>query len=62
MGREADSHLVTTSLQRAIKSYKVSTEPPLHQTKQTLFLQLLLTRPVLQTPHQVHCPSLDMLL
>jgi len=36
-------------------------EPPLLQTEQSQLLQLLLIRPVLQTPHQVCCPSLDTL-
>ena len=38
-----------------------SPEPPLLQTKQSQLPQLLLIRPVLQTPHQLSYPFLDML-
>ena len=40
---------------------KVSLEPPLLQTKESQFPQLLFIRLLLQTPHQLHCPSLDTL-
>ena len=61
MGEEANSHLATTSLQGVLEGYKVSPEPPRLQTKQFQLPQLLLIRAVLQTPHQLCCPSLDML-
>ena len=54
---EADPQLTTTSLQAVIESNKVSPEPPLLQTEKSQLLQLLLIRPVLQTPHQLCCPS-----
>ena len=44
-----------------VERNKVSPEPPLLQTKQSQLPQLLLKRPVLQIPHQLHCPSLDSL-
>ena len=58
MGEEADPQLTTTSLQVVTESNKVSSEPPLLQTEQSQLLQPLLIRPVLQTPHQLCCPSL----
>ena len=61
MAEEADSHLSLASFQVAVESDKVSPEHPLFQTKQSLFPQLLPVRLELQTPHQLHCPSLDML-
>ena len=60
MGKEAESHLTTASLQVVVESDEVSPEPPLLQTKQSQLTQLLHTRLVLQTPHQLHCP-LDIL-
>ena len=59
--QEADPQLTTTSLQVVIESNKVSPEPPLLQTEQSQLLQPLFIRPVLQTPHQLCCPPLDML-
>jgi len=56
---EADPQLTTTSLQVVIESNKVSSEPPLLQTEQSQLLQPLLISPVLQTPHQLCCPSLN---
>ena len=61
MREEADAQLTTTSLQVVIESNMVSPEPPLLQTEQSQLLQPLLIRPVLQTPHQLCCPPLDML-
>ena len=58
MGEEADTYLTTASLQVVVDSEKVS---PLLQAKQFQFPQLFLIRPVLQTAHQLCCPSLDML-
>ena len=49
--KEANTHFTTTSFQVTVKSYKVSSEPPLLQTKQSQFPQQLLIRLVLQTPH-----------
>ncbi|KAK4827864.1 hypothetical protein QYF61_022014 [Mycteria americana] len=58
-GEETDPHLSTTSFQVAVESDKVSPQPLLLQAKQTQFPQPLLTRLVLQTLHQLRCPSLD---
>ena len=60
LGEETSIHLTTTSFQVVVESHKVSPQPPLLQAKQPQFPQLLLTRLVLQTPHQLHCSSLDM--
>ncbi|KAK4816344.1 hypothetical protein QYF61_015658 [Mycteria americana] len=60
-GEETDTHLTTTSFQVVIQSDKVSPQPPLLQIKQSQFPQLLLIRLMLQTLHQLRCPSLDML-
>jgi len=59
MREEADPQLTTTSLQVVKESNEVSPEPPLLQTEQSQLLQPLLVRPVLQTPHQLCCPSLN---
>jgi len=59
-GEEVNPHLATTSLQAVLESNMVSHEPPLLHTKQSQFPWLLPIRPVLQTHHQLHCPSLDM--
>ncbi|KAK4825746.1 hypothetical protein QYF61_002185, partial [Mycteria americana] len=61
LGEETDPHLSTTSFQVVVESDKVSPQPPLLQTKQPQFPQLLLIRLVLQTLHQLRCPSLDTL-
>ena len=53
--REGDS----TSFQVVVESKKVPPQPPLLQTKQPQFPQLLLIRLALQTLHQLRCPSLD---
>ena len=59
LGEEAKPLLITTSLQEAVECNKVSSEPPLLQTEQSQLPQPLLVRLVLQTPHQLCCPSLD---
>jgi len=61
LGEETNTCLTTTSFQVVVESNKVSPQPPLLQTKQPQVPQPLLTRLVLQTPHQPRCPSLDML-
>ena len=59
LGEEAKPLLITTSLQEVAECTEVSLEPPLLQTKQSQLPQQLLIRPVLQTPHQFCCFSLD---
>jgi len=44
MGEETNTCLITTSFQAVVESDKVSTEPPLLQTEQPQFPQLLLRR------------------
>ncbi|KAK4820667.1 hypothetical protein QYF61_003075 [Mycteria americana] len=61
LGEETDPHLSTTSFQVVIESNKVSPQPPFLQAKQPQFPQPLLIRLVLQTLHQLRCPSLDTL-
>ncbi|KAK4824899.1 hypothetical protein QYF61_021414 [Mycteria americana] len=61
LGEETDPHLSTASFQVAVESDKVSPEPPFLQAKQPQFPQPLLIRLVLQTLHQLRCPSLDSL-
>ncbi|KAK4829457.1 LOW QUALITY PROTEIN: hypothetical protein QYF61_004675, partial [Mycteria americana] len=61
LGEETDPHLSTTSFQVVVESDKVSPELPFLQAKQLQFPQPLLIRLVLQTLHQLHCPSLDTL-
>ena len=58
---EAEHNLTTTSLQVVTESSKVFHEPPFLQNKQCQFPHLPLIRYVLQTVHQLHCHSLDML-
>ena len=58
---EADPQLTTTSLQVVIECSKVSPEPPLLQGEQPQLLQLLLIRPVLQTPPQLCCPNVALM-
>ena len=50
-GEEADPYLTTTSFQVTVEIEEVSPEPPLFQTEQLQFPQLLPIRLVLQTPH-----------
>ncbi|KAK4830406.1 hypothetical protein QYF61_010937 [Mycteria americana] len=61
LGEETDPHLSTTSFQVVVESNKVSPQPPFLQAKQPQFPQPLLTRLLLQTLHQLRCPSLDTL-
>ncbi|KAK4825477.1 LOW QUALITY PROTEIN: hypothetical protein QYF61_027632 [Mycteria americana] len=61
LGEETDPHLSTTSFQVVVETNKVSPQPPFLQTKQPQFPQPLLIRLVLQTLHQLRCPSLDTL-
>ncbi|KAK4810753.1 hypothetical protein QYF61_007727 [Mycteria americana] len=61
LGEETDPHLSTTSFQVAVESIKVSHQPPFLQAKQSQLPQLLLIRLLLQTLHQLRCPSLDTL-
>ncbi|KAK4828722.1 hypothetical protein QYF61_000713, partial [Mycteria americana] len=58
---ETDPHLSTTSCQLVGDSNKVSPQPPFLQAKQPQFPQPLLIGLVLQTLHQLRCPSLDTL-
>ncbi|KAK4826673.1 LOW QUALITY PROTEIN: hypothetical protein QYF61_010682 [Mycteria americana] len=61
LGEETDPHLATTSFQAVVESDKVSPQPPFLQAKEPQFPQPLLIRLLLQTLHQLRCPSLDML-
>ncbi|KAK4821921.1 hypothetical protein QYF61_004924 [Mycteria americana] len=61
LGEETDPHLATTSFQVAVESDKVSPQPPFLQAEQPQLPQPLLIRLVLQTLHQLRCPSLDTL-
>ena len=60
LGEEAKPLLITDSLQEVVECSVVSPEPPLLQTKQSQLSQLPLIRLVLQTAHQLCCPSLNM--
>ncbi|KAK4809951.1 hypothetical protein QYF61_002908 [Mycteria americana] len=59
LGEETNTHLSTTSFQVVVESDKVSPQPPFLQAKQPQFPQPLLIRLLLQTLHQLCCPSLD---
>ncbi|KAK4829686.1 hypothetical protein QYF61_006061, partial [Mycteria americana] len=61
LGEETDPHLSTTSFQVVVESDKISRQPPFLQAKQPQFPQPLLIRLLLQTLHQLRCPSLDTL-
>ncbi|KAK4823556.1 LOW QUALITY PROTEIN: hypothetical protein QYF61_003300 [Mycteria americana] len=61
LGEETDPHLSTTSFQGVVESDKVSPQPPFLQAKQPQLPQPLLIRLLLQTLHQLRCPSLDTL-
>ncbi|KAK4811089.1 hypothetical protein QYF61_016375 [Mycteria americana] len=61
LGEETDTHLATTSFQVVVESNKVSPQPPFLQAKQPQFPQPLLIRLLLQSLHQLRCPSLDTL-
>ncbi|KAK4817040.1 hypothetical protein QYF61_026166 [Mycteria americana] len=57
LGEETDPHLSTASFQAVVESDKVSPQPPFLQAKQSQLPQPLPTRLVLQTLHQLRCPS-----
>ena len=59
MEEETNTHLITASIQVVVESNEVSPESPFLQTEQPQFPQPFLTRVVLQTPHQPHCPDHD---
>ncbi|KAK4814463.1 hypothetical protein QYF61_018981, partial [Mycteria americana] len=61
LGEETDPHLSTTSFQAVVESDKVSSQPPFLQAKQPQLPQPLLIRLLLQTLHQLRCPSLHTL-
>ncbi|KAK4815348.1 hypothetical protein QYF61_000180 [Mycteria americana] len=61
LGEQIDPHLATTSFQVVVESNKVSPQPPFLQAEQPQFPQPLFIRLVLQTLHQLRCPSLDTL-
>ncbi|KAK4810597.1 hypothetical protein QYF61_007334 [Mycteria americana] len=61
MEEETDPHLSTTSFQVVEESNKVSPQPPFLQAKQSQLPQPLLIRLLLQTFHQLRCPSLHTL-
>ncbi|KAK4813748.1 LOW QUALITY PROTEIN: hypothetical protein QYF61_023684 [Mycteria americana] len=61
LGEETDPHLSTPSFQVAVESDEVSPQPPFLQAQQPQFPQPLPIRLVLQTLHQLRCPSLDTL-
>ncbi|KAK4817921.1 hypothetical protein QYF61_002762 [Mycteria americana] len=60
LGEETDPHLSTASFQAVAESDEVSPQPPFLQAKQSQLPQPLLISLVLQTLHQLHCPSLEM--
>ena len=60
-GEKADLYLTTTPLLVVVEKYKVSPEPPFLQNEQSQLPRPFLIMFVLQTPHQLRCPSLDML-
>lgn len=62
MGEITETHFTTTSFWIAVESSKVSPKLLLLWTKQSLFLQVLLIRLVLQISHQLNCPSPNTLL
>ncbi|KAK4820021.1 hypothetical protein QYF61_017694 [Mycteria americana] len=61
LGEETDPHLSTTSFQAVVESDEVSPQPPFLQAEQSQLPQPLLIRLLLQTLHQLRCPSLDTL-
>ncbi|KAK4816653.1 hypothetical protein QYF61_019630 [Mycteria americana] len=61
LGEDTDPHLSTASFQVVGESDEVSPQPPFLQPKQRHFPQPLLIRLLLQTLHQLRCPSLDTL-
>ncbi|KAK4820995.1 hypothetical protein QYF61_009461 [Mycteria americana] len=61
LGRRDRPHLSTTSFQVVVESDEVSPQPPFLQAEQPQVPQPLLIRLLLQTLHQLCCPSLDTL-
>ncbi|KAK4807064.1 hypothetical protein QYF61_018405 [Mycteria americana] len=61
LGEDTDPHLSTTSFQVVEESDKVSPQPPFLQARQSQLPQPLLIRLLLQTLHQLRCPSLHTL-
>ncbi|KAK4832598.1 hypothetical protein QYF61_024389 [Mycteria americana] len=61
LGEETDPLLATTSFRVVVESDEVSPQPPFLQAKQSQLPQPLLIRLLLQTLHQLRCPSLDTL-
>ncbi|KAK4819936.1 hypothetical protein QYF61_015557 [Mycteria americana] len=61
LGEETNPHLSTASFQAVVESNKVSPQPPFLQAKQPQFPQPLPISLVLQTLHQLRCPSLNTL-
>ncbi|KAK4822235.1 hypothetical protein QYF61_011876 [Mycteria americana] len=59
--KRLDTHLTTTSFQVVVESNKVSPQHPFLQAKQPQLPQPLLIRLLLQSLHQLRCPSLDTL-
>ena len=57
--QETHPPLSAPSFQGVVEGDEVSPQPPLLQTKPPQFPQPLPIRPVLQTLHQLRCPSLD---
>jgi len=57
---ETNPALTAITFQVLEEGNKVSPQPPLPQTKQPQFLQLLLIGHVLQALHKTCCPSLDL--
>ena len=58
---ESNPALAVSTFQILEEGKKVSPQPPLPQTKQPQFLQLLLVGHILQAFHKPRCPSLDLL-
>ena len=61
LGSRDSSPLSAPSFQGVAEGQEVSPQPPLLHTKPPQFPQPLPIRPVLQTLHQLRCPSLDTL-
>ncbi|KAK4831485.1 hypothetical protein QYF61_017986 [Mycteria americana] len=61
LGEETDPHLATPSFQAVVESDEVSPQPPSLQAKQPQLPQPFLISLVLQTLHQLRCPSLHTL-
>ncbi|KAK4827917.1 hypothetical protein QYF61_022365, partial [Mycteria americana] len=61
LGEETDPHLSTASFQVVVESDEVSPQPPFLRAEQPQVPQPLLISLVLQTLHQLRCPSLDTL-